>query len=306
MKMNIMHALLYALSSTLGAVATKYDTHKALPGGLDSGSMNGFFLKQAPEISSPSIDSPTPRFSRLQHVKDVAPHQLSLSSMHLLHRPTASIPRDAGQEPRQNISSIGEFSTQYAIQCHWDDTPIWLLFDTGSSDTWAARSDFKCRDDKGTVHGQAACQFGTPLINGFGHGPLDGVHFFLQYGSGEKVSGPMGYSDISCGGLNVSKQQVGLANSTYWHGNNVTNGILGLAYPSLTSAYYGNIGDEAPWNAYSYPPFFTTAIAQGTIDPTFSVAIMRNSSNGVLAWGGLPPVPYDQGINATSDLLIVS
>jgi hypothetical protein len=79
-----------------------------------------------------------------------------------------------------------------------------------------------------------------------------------------------------------------------------------LAYPSLTSAYYGNIGDEAPWNAYSYPPFFTTAIAQGTIDPTFSVAIMRNSSNGVLAWGGLPPVPYDQGINATSDLLIVS
>jgi hypothetical protein len=73
----------------------------------------------------------------------------------------------------------------------------------------------------------------------FGHGFTNDVHFFLKYCSGEKVSGPMGYSDITCGGLTVSWQQVGLAKHTHWGGNNVTIGALGLAYSSLTSAYFG-------------------------------------------------------------------
>lgn len=303
-EMKIARALSYILGISLGVWATSHHTgHELGHTGLSPGSMKGFYLQEASQESPPSLDRPAVHSSRLRPVKGSGSHQLTLASLHAAHRPMAFAAQDG---PFQNISSIGDYSTQYAIQCQWDATPVWLIFDTGSSDTWTARTDFECLDNTGEVHEQAACELGKPYVGDFGHGPADDLHFFLRYGSGERVSGPMGYSDLSCGGLTVSKQQVGLANNTYWHGNNVTNGILGLAYPSLTSAYYGNIGDEAPWNAVSYPPFFTTAVAQGTIDPLFSVAIMRNSSEGILAWGGLPPLPYDSSVNATSNLLIVS
>lgn len=283
-------------------------------------SMKGFFLRETEPTSDPSFDRTTLRFSRLRRLKSDSAQHPSLASMHSAHRPANPLTfsshdhdHDHGHghghdhgEPVQNISTVGDFSTQYAIQCQWDGADIWLLFDTGSSDTWAAKAGFKCHDDTGKVHGQAACALGEPYIEDFAHGTIDDLHFNLRYGSGERVSGPMGYSDLSCGGLDVKRQQVGLANNTYWHGNNVTNGMLGLAYPSLTNAYYGKVGDEAPWNAVQYPPFFTTAVAQGTIDPVFSVAIARNSSDGIMAWGGLPPLPFDRTINATSELLIVS
>jgi hypothetical protein len=116
----------------------------------------------------------------------------------------------------------------------------------------------------------------------------------------------MGYVDIACGGISVSGQQAGLANYTYWHGNNLTVGILGLAYPSITSAFYGEIGQEAAWNAIQYTPFLTKAIMQGSIDPVFSVTLTKNSSDGIIGWGGLPPVQTAAHMYATTDLIIVS
>lgn len=319
--MKFTRTLLQGLSLTLGAWSIDHPTRQEHARADKAPiSMKGFFLREAKPTTEPSLDSTTLRFSRLRRLKSNTVRHPSLASVHAAHKPVKPITinshdhdhdRDHDRDhdhgnPVQNISSVGDFSTQYAIQCQWDGTDIWLLFDTGSSDTWAAKSDFECLDDAGKAHEQDACALGKPYLDGFAHGAIDELHFNLRYGSGERVSGPMGYTDLSCGGLGVTRQQVGLANRTYWHGNNVTNGILGLAYPSLTKAYYGKIGDEAPWNAISYPPFFTTAVAQGTIEPVFSVAITRNSSDGILAWGGLPPIPFDRATNATAELLIVS
>jgi hypothetical protein len=229
------------------------------------------------------------------------------SSLSFLSRSQSSVPGESAA-PYQNISALGNFSTAYGIQCSWDGTPVWFVFDTGSSDTWAAKTGFRCEDGAGRTHDQASCNFGQPHIPNFLQ-DISGVYFHRRYGSGEDVSGPMGTSDIACGGISVSGQQVGLASRAYWHGDNVTVGILGLAYPSLTSGYLGDPADpvdDSDWNNYPYTPWLTNAIAQGLTDPVFSVSIDRNSSDGVLAWGGLPPMPWDPKAFAATDLIIVS
>lgn len=265
--------------------------------------MNGLTFERAKAIKEPTKDRTTMFFSHLKGIK-ARPGQQH-SGVSALSRFRGMVPGSINQS-FQNISALTAASTQYAVQCGWDGVPVWLLFDTGSSDTWATKTGFKCSDGSGDSHNEAACGFSTPYIDGFSHGQIDELHFYLKYGSGERISGPMGYSDVSCGGVSVSKQQVGLANNTYWHGNNVTVGILGLAYPAITSAYYGDIGQEAPWNAMSYTPFLTNAISQGAIDPVFSVALIKNSTDGVIAWGGLPPMDWQFRGYAKTDLIIVS
>ncbi|GFP57191.1 probable aspartic-type endopeptidase AFUA_3G01220 [Trichoderma asperellum] len=265
--------------------------------------MNGLTFERAKAIKEPTKDRTTMLFSHLKGIKARPGHQHS--GVSALSRLRGMAPGSINQS-FQNISALTAASTQYAVQCGWDGVPVWLLFDTGSSDTWATKTGFKCSDGSGDSHNEAACGFSTPYIDGFSHGQIDELHFYLKYGSGEHISGPMGYSDVSCGGVSVSKQQVGLANNTYWHGNNVTVGILGLAYPAITSAYYGDIGQEAPWNAMSYTPFLTNAISQGAIDPVFSVALIKNSTDGVIAWGGLPPMDWQFRGYAKTDLIIAN
>lgn len=267
--------------------------------------MNGLTFERVKAVAKPSQDRTTMRFSHLKGIK-ARPGQQHYSGVSALSRVRGSSTPSSVKQSFQNITAVTDASTQYAIQCGWDGVPVWLLFDTGSSDTWATKTGFRCSDGSGDSHNEAACGFSRPYIDGFGHGQIDELHFYLKYGSGEHISGPMGYSDISCGGVSVSKQQVGLANNTYWHGNNVTVGILGLAYPAITSAYYGDIGQEAPWNAMSYTPFLTSAISQGSIGPIFSVALLKNSTDGVIAWGGLPPMDWQFRGFAKTDLIVVS
>ncbi|EFY92248.1 aspartic-type endopeptidase, putative [Metarhizium acridum CQMa 102] len=265
--------------------------------------LNGFTFQRAKAMSAaPTIDRPALLYSKITNIKSSSSNYNAVSSLvQILQTPPSH-----GQHTYQNISTTGNLSTQYAIQCGWDGAPVWLLLDTGSADTWAVQNGFECHDSDGTKHNQAACAFGNPHVREFQNGPIDGLHFYLKYGSGEKVFGPMGYADISCGGVSVPRQQAGLANYTYWHGNNLTVGILGLAYPSITSAFYGEIGKEAAWNAIQYVPFLTNAIMQGSIDPVFSVALAKNSSNGIIAWGGLPRVQTATDVYAKADLIIVS
>ncbi|KAH6605008.1 aspartic-type endopeptidase [Trichoderma cornu-damae] len=265
--------------------------------------MNGLAFERAKAVAKPSQDRTTTRFSHLKAIKGRPGQQRSAVSA--LSRVRGNTPGSVRQS-FQNVTAVTDASTQYAIQCGWDGVPVWLLFDTGSSDTWATKMGFECSDGGGDWHSEAACGFAEPYIDGFGHGQIDELHFYLRYGSGERISGPMGYSDISCGGASVSKQQVGLANNTYWHGNNATVGILGLAYPAITSAYYGDVGQEAPWNAMSYTPFLTSAISQGSIDPVFSVALVKNSTGGVIAWGGLPPMDFQFRGFAKTDLIVAN
>lgn len=206
----------------------------------------------------------------------------------------------------ENITSTTAYGTQYAIQLSLHDTPLMFVLDTGSSDTWAVQEGFHCVDFTGQDIEQDSCRFGPAYPAGFQYGSIPEEHLYIKYGDGETVYGEMGYSDITVGNITVEKQEVGLVNTTYWFGNNVTSGVIGLAFPTLTSAYTGN-GSEHTWlQQVSYSPLFTTMVSNGLIRPYFSIAISRNSSNGMIGWGGIPPVTgLEPSTSVALDIVIV-
>ncbi|KAJ2899781.1 aspartic-type endopeptidase-like protein [Zalerion maritima] len=191
-----------------------------------------------------------------------------------------------------NVTVANKYGTSFAIDVSFNNHTMPLIVDSGSSDTWAVSSDFDCVDWMGTSFDQVTCGFGSPFPGAFNE-VVKNQHFFIQYGSGEQISGPLGKIDVTVAGITVQDQEVALANLTYWNGNNYTAGLVGLAYPSLTSAYYGSdqtSGSDA--NQISYNPLFTEMMNQGLIDqPIWSIAINRNSSDGVIAFGGIVDSP---------------
>ncbi|KAK2006816.1 acid protease, partial [Colletotrichum eremochloae] len=163
-----------------------------------------------------------------------------------------------------------------------------VIVDSGSSDTWAVQKDFTCLDYDGTVLNDqtSLCDFG-PTYNGtFLNGSIPDVHFDITYGDGEFATGLMGYQDITLAGLEVPHQQVALVNKSYWNGDSVSSGLLGLAYNLLTSEY-----DDATGASKPYDSIFTTMSKNNIVKPDlFSMAMDSKSQTGQLAFGGLPPV----------------
>lgn len=127
-----------------------------------------------------------------------------------------------------------------------------------------------------------------------------------MYGDLEFMTGVMGYETVTVAGITVEHQEVALVNYTYWFGDNVTSGLMGLAYPRLTSAFVGtnssvnDLDKQVPYN-----PVMTSMIEQRLIEPVFSLALERDSDNGYLALGGLPPVNHT-GPFASTPILMVS
>ncbi|KAK0638966.1 aspartic peptidase domain-containing protein [Cercophora newfieldiana] len=208
----------------------------------------------------------------------------------------------------QNITSANAYGTQYATEVRFNGHPMYMLVDTGSADTWAVQSDFDCVDYAGESVPRVSCQFGPTYPDSFQYGALDPAqHMFIRYGDGEVVAGPMGYSDVTLGNITVTKQEVCLANTTYWYGNNMTTGVLGLAFPVLTNAYIGSGLDHSSGARIEYSPVFTSMVSQGKVPPVFSIAIDRNSSSGMLAFGGVAPASgMDTSRVAELDMLIIN
>ena len=207
-----------------------------------------------------------------------------------------------------NVTVANTYGTSFAIDVAFNNYTMALIVDSGSSDTWAVSSDFSCVDWLGTKYHQNLCGFGAAFPGKFNQ-PIDNLHFFIQYGSGEQVSGPLGKLDVTVAGITVKNQEVALANLTYWHGNNYTAGLVGLAYPSLTSSYYGT--DQTKNNELSkitYNPLFTEMMTQGLLEHSvWSIAINRNATDGVISFGGVPYLPNMwSSPPASTDIIIVS
>lgn len=98
-----------------------------------------------------------------------------------------------------------------------------------------------------------------------------------------------------------------MASQGTWYGNNVTSGVMGMAYPALTSAYMtDNLTDNSDALAMPYSPLFTSMVTAGLIQPYWEIAIDRNSTRGTFALGGDTPVNINGSHYAESDMLIVS
>ncbi|KUI55483.1 hypothetical protein VP1G_02815 [Cytospora mali] len=211
---------------------------------------------------------------------------------------SASKKHSYGSEPVDNLDS-----EEYIAQIEWAGVAVDVIIDTGSSDTWLVQEGFTCVDEDGNSQSEADCYFG-PTFNGtFDEGTISDENFNIEYGDGEFLTGVMGYEKVTVAGITVDHQEVALVNYSYWFGDSVTSGLMGLAYPLLTSAYEGtNASDDS--TQVEYNPIITTLIKDGLIDPVFSLALERNSDSGYLALGGLPPVNYTGSFASTPILML--
>lgn len=144
-----------------------------------------------------------------------------------------------------------------------------MTVSTLSSDTWLAEKGFQCFNLTSYPEDESECAFGSA-----GFDPkksptfslIADTNFNISYGDGEFLTGVMAHDTVTVGGLTVKKQEIGLVTKAAWDGDGVNTGLVGLAYPSLTSAFSGTNPDkDTDNNLENYNPFFFTAVSQGDV-----------------------------------------
>ena len=192
--------------------------------------------------------------------------------------------------------------TIFDVEVQFGDQSFMLLVDTGSSDTWVVQTGFSCIDSSDNLEQpQSACGYAATYDPPADFRAIDNQTFGVKYGTGIAM-GTVGYEDLTMGGITVTNQTVGIVNSTDDDvGDGLQSGLLGLAYPSLTSAHPGvnYPNDSLITNRVIYDPFFHSMYKRGLVEPWFSMALDRlpvNTSSGpggYLGLGELPPVAHE-------------
>ncbi|ORX95330.1 hypothetical protein K493DRAFT_337388 [Basidiobolus meristosporus CBS 931.73] len=140
-----------------------------------------------------------------------------------------------------------------------------MIFDTGSSDFWVP--SVACQSK--------ACQnhrkFDPAKSSTFTRSP---GNFSIRYGTGS-LTGTTGQDVVSVGGLNITKQTIGLSTQEAdFFVNTIADGILGLGFRQISEI-------EAP------PPFYNM-ISEKLIDqPIFSFWFGRYPEGGELTFGAV-------------------
>jgi hypothetical protein len=140
------------------------------------------------------------------------------------------------------------------------------IFILSSSDTWIVQKGFQCLTVDGAPQPESECAFGT---SGFvpSRSPTfvadKNQNLNITYGDGTFVVGPTGQETITVGGLTVTNQKFGVPTIAQFFASDVASGLLGLAYPALTSVFNtSNPTQDSITNAAPYNPFFFTAIQE--------------------------------------------
>lgn len=147
---------------------------------------------------------------------------------------------------------------------------------------------------------QEQCGFNSTYdyTSEFNSSIIANTNFNVSYGDGEFVIGDFGFENVTLANLTV-RQQVAVASEAYWFGTGYDSGLMGLAYPLITSEYPGDDPSlDTPTNSIQYDPIMTTMFKQHPeIEPIFSLSLQRSPSinsivsfGGYIALGGLPPV----------------
>ncbi|KAJ6599758.1 acid protease, partial [Mycena vulgaris] len=198
------------------------------------------------------------------------------------------------------------FDQEYVLNITVGGKVFNAILDTGSSDTWVVHDGFSCLDLNGTAVPAATCDFGPSHFNPADSPtfqPFPNATFFVRYGSGEFLRGPAGFDTVTVAGLSVSQQEIGVPNSTAFLGDGVSEGVLGLAFPRLTSVFLPDPQNASHIQQMPYSPFFINAIEHKKVkSPLFSISLDRPTLEqqanesftphlGFLSFGGIVPVP---------------
>ncbi|CAG7950886.1 unnamed protein product [Penicillium salamii] len=194
-----------------------------------------------------------------------------------------------------------EYGTVFDAPMTIGNQSFQMLVDTGSSDTYVMQDGYTCINGTGTLAvPREDCKYAKSYHPSNTLRRISGQNFGIEYGAGI-ASGYLAYEEVSLGNITVKKQKVGIADRSNPMGDGVNSGLLGLAYPSITSAHPGNSTDNTTYwyNRLPYDPLINTMHKEGKIEPNFSLALARSPQNqstsfgGYLTLGGLPPVKYD-------------
>ncbi|KAI9648144.1 hypothetical protein NHQ30_002776 [Ciborinia camelliae] len=189
---------------------------------------------------------------------------------------------------------------EFATNITFGSQTFEVIVDTGSSDTWLVETGYSCIDlDTGKSTTESTCAFGPTYTKDSTFKTISGEEFSIEYGDGEYLTGVMGKESVTFAGIDVTTT-VALVTSAAWEGDGTTSGLVGMAYPGITSAYDGSTQEV-------YNPIFTTMYKDGLVDSLFSLAIERDLSGaaGYLALGGVPPVSFVQDF-ASTPILVTS
>lgn len=181
-----------------------------------------------------------------------------------------------------------------------------VIFDTGSSDLWVAGEDYTCISANATIVSNDVCNITSPFKGTYSGGIIPDLHLNVLYGTGAAL-GTMGFESVTLAGLTIPRQQMSIANIIEFPGMGNVSGLLGMAYPQLTSAFLGNETGYADDNRNTtlrlYDNLVTNIFKDNLTKPLFSLAMDRNG-DGVFAMGGLPPVPFQPEFASTPILIV--
>ncbi len=117
---------------------------------------------------------------------------------------------------------------------------------------------------------EADCFFGT---SGFDISksetfvPFPDTNFNISFADAEFLTGSVGFDTITVGGLTVTQQEFGVVTAAAWNGDTISTGLMGLAFPTLTSVFNGTDPDADETAAHLlYNPFFFSAVQQKAVD----------------------------------------
>ncbi|KAI2615179.1 acid protease [Hypoxylon sp. NC1633] len=265
-------------------------------------SVPGFQFRRAKPFALSPVERKVQNHLGIRRLPSRGPTKPSRSAAALL----GQIQRDNGAgSGYENVTSVSHYAVEYAVQAVFNGIPVSLVVDSGSADTWIRASNFACKGSLNETVSEQLCALGPSFPGNFTGRPIPDQHFSIKYGDGEGVQGRLGHMDVEFAGVTVLHQEVALASQGTWRGNNVTSGIFGLAYPSLTSAYWGNdLDSNNQYNSVPYSPLFTSMVIDGLIEPYWAIAMARNSSLGSISVGGMPPVDLTKSAYDSTPILI--
>ncbi|KAI0182157.1 acid protease [Hypoxylon sp. FL1284] len=288
---------LAALSSAAPALP-HLSTHANHHSAVHSLSLPGFQFRRVEPLVSISSSKKVQNHLCLRRLSTGKPRRSAAAVF-------GQVQRDNDGGRYENVTAVNHYAVEYAVSAIFNGIPMTIVVDSGSADTWIRGFNFTCRNGLNQTIPSEACGLGPPFTGDFVGGPLEDEHFTIAYGDGENIQGRVGYMDVEFAGIMVAGQEIALASQGTWLGNGVSSGVLGLAYPSLTSAYMGDDLDaDAQYLSVPYSPLFTSMVSDGLIEPYWTLAMARNSSLGSISLGGMPPVNLSHSNYDSTPILI--
>ncbi|KAL5049327.1 hypothetical protein BDW71DRAFT_175672 [Aspergillus fruticulosus] len=197
-----------------------------------------------------------------------------------------------------------EYGTVFDVEATIGGQTFQLLVDSGSSDLYVMKTGFTCLDkNTGLELSEEECGYDLTRTYNVSdtYEEIPNQIFGIEYGAGI-ASGVMAFEEVTIAGVTVPRQRIAVADKSTPMGDGVNSGLLGLGYPSLTSAHPSNITDNTTYwfHRLPYKPILYEMYDQGLIkEPYFAHVLARSPLNesgpvfgGYLSLGELPPVEH--------------